>query len=135
MCHSHCQTKAWAGRRGGLAPQWAPTLPVTASWLLRPNQGQSTLGKVLGEMKISTAKKQVLQSMAGAFPCNAVLQKSRWGIVPSAACALCGHPAETQSHIQCLCPALKEARIRARQTWHTGCGRAFRPPLKGGSSL
>jgi hypothetical protein len=33
--------------------------------------------------------------------------------VPSAACALCGHPAETQSHIQCLCPALKEARIRA----------------------
>ncbi len=31
--------------------------------------------------------------------------------------ALCGHPAETQSHIQCLCPAagpaLQEARIRA----------------------
>jgi ribonuclease HI len=88
-----------------------PTLPLTASWLLRPNQGRSTLGKVLGEMKISTAKKQVLQSIAGAFPCNAVLHK--WGIVPSAACALCGHPAETQSHIQCLCPALKEARIRA----------------------
>ena len=62
-------------------------------------------------MKISTAKKQVLQSIAGAFPCNAVLHK--WGVVPSAACALCGHPAETQSHIQCLCPALKEARIRA----------------------
>jgi hypothetical protein len=62
-------------------------------------------------MKISTAKKQVLQSIAGAFPCNAVLHK--WGIVPSAACALCGHAAETQSHIQCLCPALKEARIRA----------------------
>jgi len=33
--------------------------------------------------------------------------------VQSAACALCGHPAETQSHIQCSCPALKEARIRA----------------------
>ena len=65
-------------------------------------------------MKISTAKKQVLQSIAGAFPCNAVLHK--WGIVPSAACALCGHPAETQSHIQCLCPALKEARIRAHHT-------------------
>ena len=67
-------------------------------------------GKVLGEMAISPAKKQVLQSIAGAFPCNAELNK--WGIVPSAACALCGHPAETQSHIQCLCPALKEARIR-----------------------
>jgi hypothetical protein len=53
-------------------------------------------------MKISTAKKQVLQSIAGAFPCNAVLHK--WGRVPSAACALCGHPAETQNHIiKCLC--------------------------------
>jgi hypothetical protein len=29
-----------------------PTLPLTASWLLRPNQGRSTLGKVLGEMRI-----------------------------------------------------------------------------------
>jgi hypothetical protein len=64
-------------------------------------------------MQISPAKKQVLQSIAGAIPCNAVLHK--WGIVPSAACALCCHPAETQSHIQCLCPALKEARIRAHQ--------------------
>jgi hypothetical protein len=35
------------------------------------------------------------------------------GKAPSAACTLCGHHAETQSHIQCLCPALKEARIRA----------------------
>ena len=26
---------------------------------------------------------------------------------------LCGAPAETQSHIQCLCPALKDACIRA----------------------
>jgi hypothetical protein len=33
--------------------------------------------------------------------------------MPSATCALCGHPEETQSHIQCLCPALKEAWIRA----------------------
>ncbi len=56
MCHARFQTKAWAGRRGGLAP----TLPLTASWLLRPNQGRSTLGKVLGKMKIPPAKKQVL---------------------------------------------------------------------------
>ena len=63
-------------------------------------------------MKISPAKKQVLQPIAGAFPCNAVLHK--WGIVLSTACAQCalgGHPAETQSHMQCLCPAHKEARI------------------------
>ncbi len=52
------------------------------------DQGQSTLGKVLEEMKISAAKKQVLQSIAGAFPGSAVLH--RWGIKPSAACALCG---------------------------------------------
>jgi hypothetical protein len=62
-------------------------------------------------MRISAAKNQVLQSMAGAFPCNVVLHK--WGIAPSAACALCCHSAETQNHVQCLCPVLKEARIRA----------------------
>ena len=107
-----CVTRTLKPKRGRAGEEASPpTLPLTASWLLRSNQGRSTLGKVLAEMKISTAKKQVLQSIAGAFPCNAVLHK--WGIVPSAACALCGHPAETQSHIQCLCPALKEARIRA----------------------
>ncbi len=37
-------------------------------------------------MKISTVKKQVLLSIAGAFPCNAVLHK--WCKVPSAACTL-----------------------------------------------
>ncbi len=68
--------------------------PLITSWLLLPNQGRSTLGKVLGEMKISTAKKQVLWSIAGEFPCNhAALHK--WDVVPSAACTLCGHPAET----------------------------------------
>jgi hypothetical protein len=67
-------------------------------------------------MKISATKKQVQQvqqSMAGAFPCNAALHKSQWGKVPSAVCTLCCHPGETQSHIQCICPALKEARILA----------------------
>ena len=58
-------------------------------------------------------KTQVLQSIAGAFPGNALLHK--WGMVASAACALCGAPAETvtQSPIQRLCPALKDAHIRA----------------------
>ncbi len=62
------------GRAGGEASP--PALPLTASWLLRSNQGRSTLGKVLEEMKISAAKKQVLQSITGAFPGNAVLH--RW---------------------------------------------------------
>ncbi len=66
------------GRAGTAASP--PALPLTAAWMLRPNQGRDTLGKVLGGMNISTAKKQVLQSIAGAFPCNAVLHK--WGIAP-----------------------------------------------------
>ena len=76
-----------------------PTLPLTASWLLRPDQGRCMLGHVLSKMGIGTAKKQVLQLIAGAFPGNALLHK--WGMVASAACALCGAPADTQSHIQC----------------------------------
>jgi hypothetical protein len=51
----------------------SPTLPLTAAWMLRPNQGLSTLGRVLGEMRISTAAKK--QSIAGAFPANTVLHK------------------------------------------------------------
>ncbi len=75
-------------KRGRAAVEASPpTLPLTVVWMLRPNQGRDTLGRVLGEMRISTAKKQVLQSMAGAFPCNAVLHK--WGIASSAACSLC----------------------------------------------
>ncbi len=39
----------------------------------------------------------------------------KWGIVPSLGClrSLCGNPEETRSRIQCLCPALQEAWIRA----------------------
>ncbi len=79
--------------------------------MLRPNQGRSTLGHVLGEMRISTSKKKVLQSIAGEFPGNAVLHK--WHKISSPACTLCGHPVETQSYIQCVCPVLKETMIRA----------------------
>jgi len=125
-----CVTRTLRSKRGRAGVEASPpTLPLTASWLLRPNQGRSTLGKVLGEMKVSPAKKQVLQSIAGAFPCNAVLHK--WGIVPSAACALCGHPAETQSHIQCLCPALKEARIRAHHNMAQRLWKGIQASTKG----
>jgi hypothetical protein len=75
-----------------------PSLPLTASWLLRPNQGRSTLGQVIWEMGISAAKKQVIQSIAVAFPCNAVPHK--WGKVSWPAGAHCCQPAEIQSHIQ-----------------------------------
>jgi hypothetical protein len=42
-------------------------------------------------MHISTAKKEVLQSIAGAFPGNAVLHN--WRIISSPAYTLCGHGA------------------------------------------
>ncbi len=99
------------GRGGQEAVPPALPLTVTASWMLRPDQGRSTLGQVVKTMKIGSAKKQVFQSIAGVFPCNALLRK--WGMVSSAACALCEAPAETQSHIRCLCPALKDACILA----------------------
>jgi hypothetical protein len=95
-------------RRTGLKAS-PPTLPLTAAWMLRPNQGRRTLGQVLGRCaspQLRICKKQVLQSIAGAFPGNSVLHK--WRIISSPASTLCCYPAETQN----LCPVLKEARIR-----------------------
>ena len=86
-------------------------VPLSAAWLLRPDQGRSTLGAALHSIRISASKRRTLQALAGVFPCNAILHK--WRIAASPACTLCGHAAETLSHIQCVCPALKEARIRA----------------------
>lgn len=59
--------------------------------------------------------------MAGTFPCNALLNK--WRIRPDSLCTLCGQESETQVHVQCLCPALQGARIRAhhniaKRLWH-----------------
>ena len=94
--------------RGG---QTAPrNIPLTTSWMLRPNQGRTILGAALSRMKVVAAKRQVLQSLAGMYPGNALLFK--WGLKPSPMCTLCKHASETQAHIQCVCPALKGERIR-----------------------
>jgi len=125
-----CVERLLRPRRGRMGTEASPPmLSLTAAWMLRPNQGRSMLGQVLGEMRISAAKKQILQSMAGAFPGNAVLHK--WRIISSPACALCGHPAETQSHIQCLCPALQEARIRAHHNIAKRLWQGIRAVAKG----
>ncbi len=97
--------------------------------MLWPNQDRDTLGRVLGEIRNSMAKKQVLQSMAGSFQCNAVLHK--WAKAPSAVCTPCSHPAETQSHVQCLCPALKEARIQAHHNLAQRLWKGIRDASKG----
>jgi ribonuclease HI len=91
--------------------QKGPLLNFTESWLVRPNTGRSALGAALGAMRITAQKKRALQSVANAFPCNARLFK--WKLASSADCTLCRADFETQSHIQCVCPALKDARIAA----------------------
>ena len=48
-------------------------VPLTASWMLRPNQGRKILGAALSRMKVAAAKRQVLQSLAGMYPGTALL--------------------------------------------------------------
>jgi hypothetical protein len=104
-----CVTSILRPRRGleGAAAS-PPALPLTASWLLRPNQGQSTLGKVLGGDEYLR-----LEETGVPVYCWSIPLQCRAPQVGRRACALCSHPAETQSHIHCLCPALKEALIQA----------------------
>jgi hypothetical protein len=78
-------------------------------------------------MRTDAAKRRVLQTLAGAFPWNALLFK--WKKRTSGACDLCGAPAETQAHIQCVCVALKGARILAH---HNLAGMVFSAIAAGG---
>jgi hypothetical protein len=92
-------------------------VPITTSWMLRPNQGRKILGAVqpvLTRMKVASAKRQVMQSLAGMYPGNALLFE--WGLKPSPMCTLCAHVSETQTHVQCVCPALKGERIRVHHS-------------------
>ena len=105
------QVAAVQSRDTLLGSSASAALPLSASWLLRPLQGRNMLGSVLRTLKPCAMKRRVLQAVGNTFPCQAVL--FRWQKAQSAACLLCGHPVETVAHIQCLCPALKDARIRA----------------------
>jgi hypothetical protein len=77
--------------------------------MLLPNQGRKILGAVLTRMKVASAKRQVMQSLAGMYSGNALMFKRV--LKPSLVCTLCGQVSETQTHIQCVCPALKGGRI------------------------
>ncbi len=72
------------------------------------------LCRTLSTLKTNSMKQRVLQTISGTFPGNALL--CRWKQRTTAACDLCACPAETQAHIQCVCPALKRARIAAHHT-------------------
>lgn len=94
--------------------------PITTSWMMRTDQGRQVLGAALHTMRTDAAKRRVLQTLAGAYPGNALL--CTWKLRASGSCDLCGCPAETQAHIQCVCPALKRARIAAH---HNLAGMTF----------
>ena len=93
---------------------------ITTAWLLRQDQGRQVLGQTLRKLKTDSSKRRVLQTIAGVFPGNALL--CRWKLRATATCDLCAGPAETQAHVQCVCPVLKSARIAAH---HTLAGMVF----------
>ena len=95
-------------------------VPITRAWLLRQDQGPQVLGKTLHGTKNDSGKGGILQTLGGAFPGSALL--CRWKLRATATWQLCACPAETQAHIQCVCPALKGVRIAAH---HTLAGRIF----------
>ena len=64
-------------------------------------------------MKTSANKRLIFQSLASTYPCNAVLFKWPGGRLPSPVGTLCCDDKEPLSHVQCICPALQDARMRA----------------------
>jgi hypothetical protein len=62
LCHSHSPPNLQPKRGRTEVEASPPMLPITAAWMLRPNQGRSTLGQILGEMRISTAKNLVVRN-------------------------------------------------------------------------
>ncbi len=106
--------------------------PITTTWMMRQGQGRQVLGAALRSMRTDAAKRRVLQTMAGMFPGNALLYTGRWKLLPSGSCHLCGAAAETQAHIQCVCTALKGARI---STHHNLAGMVFESVSKAGPCL
>lgn len=88
-----------------------PHLSLTARWMMRPDQGREYLGAAMAAMRNGAQKRRLMQTVAGLFPCRALLFKQ--DKAPSPLCLLCGGQSETVAHIQCWCPVLKEARIAA----------------------
>ena len=105
------QAKSNENGDGGGGQNRGRTVSLSAKWLLRPTQGRRYLGAILAGMRNGARKRRLLQSIAGMFPCRALLYK--WGTAKSPACLLCDGAAESLAHVQCWCPALKEARIAA----------------------
>ena len=89
----------------------ARTMNWTESWLACEGMGRSLLGTALQHMETGSAKRRILQTIAGTYPGRALLH--RWGRAESPQCPLCDAQAESLCHIQCLCPRLEGARTAA----------------------
>ena len=95
-------------------PRARRAVSLTDRWLLRQDQGRRYLGQALADMRPGAKRRRVMQTVAGVFPCRALLH--RWGKAPSPQCPICHSAPETVGHIQCFCPGLKNARIAAHHT-------------------
>ena len=95
----------------GLAPR---LLNVTETWLLRNGQGREILGAALAALPNGARKRRVLQTVGNSFPTQMNLY--RWNISKTAICCLCHSAHESLAHLQCWCPALSEARIKAHHS-------------------
>ena len=95
-------------------------LNVTESWLLRPGQGREILGSELAALPNGAKKRKVLQALGGCYPTQTKLRL--WKLSNTSECSLCHGGDETLAHLQCWCPKLSDARIKAhhhvwRSTW------------------
>jgi hypothetical protein len=80
-------------------------------FLLRDGESRPHLGSWLCNTKDPNKVRSVLMACGDYYPCNAKL--FQWKISSSETCSLCHAPRETLCHIQCTCPALEQARIKA----------------------
>ena len=95
---------------------WQPKLSRTLAWMLWADASRSSLGQVIKQADRTLQLKRFMQTISGTYPTT--LNLKRWGLSPTDKCPLCGLQTETMAHIQCLCPALKNARIAVHhQIW------------------
>lgn len=69
------------------------------------------MGAELAALPNGATKRRVLQAIGSCFPTQAKLHL--WKLSNTAECSLCHRGNETLGHLQCWCPRLSEARIKA----------------------
>ena len=84
---------------------------ITEAFLRRPHSSRDLLGRCLADSTFpDAARRRLLQSVSGQFPCRANL--FRWNIEKSPNCPRCKER-ESFGHIQSRCPLLEAPRTAA----------------------